>query len=849
MAQQHIEFPVEGMTCGSCVARVERAIRKRDGVGEVNVNLATTHASVDFDADKTSAHEIFDAVRQKGYTPVADTVSFSVHGMTCGSCVARVERKLKKLPGVLSATVNLATERAEVTYLSALTGFDDMAQAIARAGYEAVADAADESGGSSRERSQSPADIEAQSLKQSLWLAAALTLPLFILAMARMIPGVEASLTALMPAWAWTWVELALATPVQFYAGRRFYRHGWAELRHLSPGMNSLVMIGSNAAYFYSVVALLAPSLFPQGTAHTYFDAAGMIVTLILLGRYLEALAKGRTSQAIRKLVSLQAKTARVLRGGRTEDVPVEQLVQGDLVQVRPGERIPVDGEVTEGSSYVDESMITGEPVPVAKAGDDKVVGGTINKNGTLTLKATAIGADSVLSQIIRLVEQAQGSKPQVQQFADRIAAIFVPIVIGVSALTFALWLGIGSVAALSFAFVAAVSVLLIACPCAMGLATPTAIMVATGKGAEMGVLFRKGTALEQLATVDTVVLDKTGTLTRGRPELTDLKAVEGFDDATLLKLAGAAEAASEHPIAEAVVQAARSRVQSLPEASAFEAQPGLGIEATVDGRRVQIGADRYMHALGIDLAALRFEYEALGQAAKTPLFVAIDGQLAGVLAVSDPPKDESAATIRTLHDLGLEVAMLTGDNEATARAVASTLGIDRVLAEVMPDGKSAEIQRLQQAGQRVAFVGDGINDAPALAQADVGVAIGTGTDVAVEAGDVILMRGDLFGLVNAARLARRAMRTIRMNFVWAYGYNVILIPVAAGVIFPFTGFLMNPAVAAGAMSISSIFVLTNSLRLRRFARARAPDPAEIVGGMTGTSVQAPAHAAKESTS
>lgn len=821
MAQQHMEFPVEGMTCGSCVARVERAIRKREGVGDVNVNLATTRASVDFDTDKTNADEIFEAVRQKGYTPVADTISFAVHGMTCGSCVARVERKLKKVPGVLSATVNLATERAEVTYLSAMTGFDNMAQAIAKAGYEAVADASEDKGESSRDGSESPADAEAQSLKRSLGLAAALTLPLFILAMARMVSGVEASLTGLMPASAWTWLEFILATPVQFYAGRRFYRHGWAELRHLSPGMNSLVMIGSNAAYFYSIVALLAPTVFPQGTAHTYFDAAGMIVTLILLGRYLEAVAKGRTSQAIKKLVSLQAKTARVLRNGSTEDVPVEQLVRGDLIQVRPGERIPVDGQVSQGSSYVDESMITGEPVPVAKAADDKVVGGTINKNGTLTLKATAIGADSVLSQIIRLVEQAQGSKPQVQQFADRIAAIFVPIVLGVSALTFALWLGLGSVAALSFAFVAAVSVLLIACPCAMGLATPTAIMVGTGKGAEMGVLFRKGTALEQLATVDTVVLDKTGTLTRGRPELTDLQAVNGFDENTLLALAGGAEAASEHPIAEAVVQAAKSRLDALPEASAFQAQTGLGIDATVDGRRVQIGADRYMKQLGLDLTTVHEFRDELGQAAKTPLFVAVDGQLAGVLAVSDPPKEESAATIQTLHRLGLEVAMLTGDNRATAQAVASTLGIDRVLAEVMPDGKSAEIKRLQDAGQRVAFVGDGINDAPALAQADIGIAIGTGTDVAVEAGDVILMRGDLSGLVNATRLARRTMRTIRMNFLWAYGYNVILIPVAAGLIYPFTGFLMNPAVAAGAMSISSIFVLTNSLRLRRFQHER----------------------------
>lgn len=812
MTQQHIEFPVEGMTCASCVSRVERAIGRVVGQGDVSVNLAMARASVNFDGDEGVAGRIVDAVREQGYTVVPDTLAFMVQGMTCASCVTRIERALQKIPGVLSATVNLATGRVEVRYFASTTGFDVMAKAVADAGYKAVGEV-------QGYRPQSTADAETASLKRSLWLAGSLTMPLFVLAMVQMVPGIEGYLMAILPARGWIWLELALATPVQFYAGWRFYRQGWSELRHLNPGMNSLVMIGSSAAYFYSVVALLVPAAFPKGTAHTYFDAAGMIITLILLGRYLEAIAKGRTSQAIKKLFSLQAKTARVLRNATAEDIPVEQLVQGDLIQVRPGERIPVDGEVIEGSSYVDESMISGEPVPVSRTVGTKTVGGTINKNGTLTIKATAIGTDSVLSQIIRLVEQAQGSKPPVQQFADRIAAIFVPIVLGVSAVTFALWLGLGSTAALSYAFVAAVSVLLIACPCAMGLATPTAIMVGTGKGAEMGILVRHGSALERLATADAVVLDKTGTLTKGRPELTDLKTLNGFDDDTVLSLAAAAENLSEHPIAEAVVKAARSRVDAFPEAKDFKAETGLGIEALVSGRRVQIGASRYMRQQGLDLtAALGFQ-DQLGRDAKTPLFVAVDGQLAGILAVSDPPKPESAATVQALHRQGMKVLMLTGDNRATAQAVASRLGIDHVLAEVMPDGKADAIKHLQDKGNCVVFVGDGINDAPALAQADVGIAIGTGTDVAVEAGDVILMRGDLTGLMDATRLARRTMHTIRVNFLWAYGYNVLLIPVAAGLIYPVTGFLMNPAVAAGAMSLSSIFVLTNSLRLRRFRR------------------------------
>ena len=631
--------------------------------------------------------------------------------------------------------------------------------------------------------------------------------------MLKFTPGFEGPMMSLMPERGWMWVEFVLATPVQFYAGRVFYRQGWAEMRHLNPGMNSLVVLGASAAYFYSVTALLAPDIFPEGTATTYFEAAGVIITLILLGRYFEAVAKGRTSEAIKKLMRLRAKTARVIRDGKEMEIPIEDVVAEDLVLVRPGERLPVDGVVTEGTSYVDESMITGEPVPVEKTAGAEVVGGTVNKTGAFTLKATRVGNHTVLAQIIRMVEEAQGAKPPIQRLADKIASVFVPIVIAAAAATFGVWLAFGPDPALSFAFVASVSVLLIACPCAMGLATPTAIMVGTGKGAEMGVLFRKGSALEILARIDTVVLDKTGTLTKGRPELTDFLL---GDDETL-RLVAAAESKSEHPIAEAIQRAARERRLDIPPVTDFQALPGFGIEATVEGRRVEVGADRYMETLGIGLGDVEERAAGLAREAKTPLYAAVDGKLAAVIAVSDPLKEGSREAIAALHDLGLEAAMLTGDNRRTAEAIANHVGIDRVMAEVLPDQKAEEIKRLQAEGKKVAFVGDGINDAPALAQADVGIAIGTGTDIAMEAGDVVLMSGDLRGIVNATALSKRTLRTIRYNFFWAYAYNVALIPVAAGALYPLLGLLLNPMLAAAAMSISSIFVVTNSLRLRGF--------------------------------
>ncbi|MHB0777572.1 heavy metal translocating P-type ATPase [Halomonas sp. WWR20] len=804
---ERVDISIRGMSCASCVGRVERALKKQPGVTEAQVNLATEKATVAFE-ERANPSQVADAVEEAGYQPVIETAEIPVIGMTCGSCVSRVERTIEKLPGIVQANVNLATQKAFVRFLPDAVTLPRIQHAIRDAGYEPQ----DQGENTQTERE----DREGIQLRNKVLLAAAFTIPVVFIAMGKMIPALEAIFTSIMPHRGWMGIEWLLTTPVQFYAGARFYRAGFAELRHVNPGMNSLVMIGSSAAYFYSVAALLIPGFFPAGTAESYFEAAAVIVTLILLGRYFEHVAKGRTSEAIKKLLQLQAKTARVIRDDDTVEVPIEAVVPGDRILTRPGERIPVDGIVEEGYSYVDESMISGEPVPVGKQKESEVVGGTINKNGALTFRATRVGADTILSQIVKMVESAQAEKPPIQKLADKIAGIFVPVVLVIAAITFAVWLGFGPTPALAFAFVTTVSVLLIACPCAMGLATPTAIMVGTGKGAEMGVLFRKGAALETLAKVDTIVLDKTGTLTMGRPELTDFVVLEGQEN-EVLRWVAAVEAQSEHPIAEAIVRGAKDRGLDLPSISHFQAEPGFGIEAEVDGHKLNVGADRYMSLLGIELGKAEGRATVLAREAKSPLYAAVDGKLAAIIAVADPLKEGSVEAIESLKAQSLNVAMLTGDNRATAEAIARQVGIQQVLAEVLPDQKANEIKRLQAEGHNTAFVGDGINDAPALAQANVGIAIGTGTDIAIEAGDVVLMRGDLRGIVNATALSKRTRKTILSNFAWAYGYNVALIPVAAGALYPFTGFLLNPILAAAAMSLSSIFVLANSLRLRRF--------------------------------
>lgn len=810
-----LSLPIEGMTCASCVGRVEKALRKVEGVDSVSVNLATERADIKTHGT-VSQQTLVKAIQTAGYSVPASSSTLSIAGMTCASCVARVERALKAVPGVMEASVNLATERA---WVRGHADVSSLVAAIAATGYAAqpieMGTASDEEAASARK------DAERTQLQRDLLLAASLTLPVFVLEMgAHLIPGVH-ELIARSIGMQWNWIiQFVLTTLVLVLPGRRFYQQGLPALWHLAPDMNSLVAVGTLAAYSYSLVATFASSLLPAGSVHVYYEAAAVIVTLILLGRFLEARAKGRTSQAIQRLMGLQAKTARVQRGGTVLDIPINEVLTGDIIEVRPGERIPVDGEVSTGQSYVDESMITGEPVPVAKAVSSKLVGGTINQQGALSFRATAVGSATVLAQIIRMVEQAQGSKLPIQALVDKVTMWFVPVVMAVALLTFLVWLAFGPSPALSFALVNAVAVLIIACPCAMGLATPTSIMVGTGRGAELGVLFRQGEALQLLKDAQVVAVDKTGTLTEGRPTLTDLDIAAGFERQAVLGLVAAVEAKSEHPIARAIVAAASQEGIALPEITAFESVTGFGVKAVIHGERVEVGADRYMRQLGLAVDTFAASAERLGQEGKTPLYAAIGGKLAAIIAVADPIKPSSFAAIQALHDLGLQVAMITGDNQRTAQAIARQLGIDKVIAEVLPAGKVEAVRQLQAEHGQLAFIGDGINDAPALAAADVGLAVGNGTDIAIEAADVVLMSGSLMGVPTAIALSRATIGNIRQNLFWAFAYNAALIPVAAGVLYPAWGILLSPIFAAGAMALSSVFVLSNALRLRRF---RAP--------------------------
>ena len=812
-----IDIPVLGMTCASCVGRVEKAIAAVPGVAAASVNLAAERAHVELTSDGQTA-AVIDAIRKVGYEPLERRIELTVAGMTCASCVGRVERALRATPGVISAQVNLATERAQVQVLDG-TDIGALTAAVAKAGYDArpTAEATPEL--ADREREAREAEI--QGLKRNVITAATATAPLFLVEMGRhFVPGVHHWLAGAIGEQPWRLASFALAAFVLFGPGLRFYRKGVPNLVRRTPDMNSLVVLGASAAFLYSVVATFAPGLLPAGADHIYYEAAAVIVTLILVGRLFEAQAKGRTSEAIKRLMTLQAKTARVEREGVALEVPIGEVRVGDVVLVRPGERIPVDGEVVGGGSFVDESMITGEPIPVEKAAGAAVVGGTVNKTGAIRFRATKVGAATMLSQIVRMVEAAQGAKLPIQALVDQVTSWFVPAVIGIATLTFAVWLLFGASPALSFALVNAVAVLIIACPCAMGLATPTSIMVGTGKAAELGILFRRGEALQSLRDVQVVAFDKTGTLTLGRPALTDLQVAHGRDEAEVLRLIAAVEGSSEHPVAQAIVDAAKSRELSIPPAEDFQSIPGFGVAAQVEGRTVEVGADRYMTRLGISVAALSAEAERLAREAKTPLYAAVDGELVAIVAVADPVKPTTASALQALHAQGLKVVMITGDNARTANAVAEQLGLDDVVAEVLPDGKVAAVRDLQARFGRLAFVGDGVNDAPALAAADVGIAMGAGTDIAIESADVVLMRSDLQGVATALALSRAVLRNIRQNLVWAFGYNVLLIPVAAGALYPAFGLLLSPMVAAGAMALSSVSVLTNALRLRAF---RAP--------------------------
>ncbi len=742
------------------------------------------------------------------------TFDLSVSGMSCASCVGRVERALQAVPGVTQASVNLATERAQVLVQEGIP-VHDLLKAVQKVGYEATV-VGDEQNGADELSARQAA--EQARLKRDVLVAVALALPVFILEMgSHLLPGFHHFIEQTIGRQANWNVQFVLTSLALFLPGRRFFTIGIPALLRRAPDMNSLVAVGAGAAYAFSVVATFFSGLLPAGTVNVYYEAAAVIVALILLGRYLEARAKGRTSEAIQRLVKLQAKTARVSRDGLIVEVPIAQVAVGDLLELRPGEQVPVDGEVVQGGSFVDESMISGEPLPVEKGVGSALTGGTVNQNGTLMLRATQVGGNTVLAQIIRMVEQAQASKLPIQALVDRITMWFVPAVMAAAALTFVVWLVLGPSPALTFALVNAVAVLIIACPCAMGLATPTSIMVGTGRAAQMGVLFRKGEALQTLKEVRVVAVDKTGTLTKGRPELTDLILAEGLERAGVLAAVAAVEAKSEHPIARAIVQAAQAEGLSLDPLDDFESVTGHGVRAQVAGRPVQVGADRYMQKLGLDASLFSKEADRLAGEGKTPLYAAIDGRLAAMIAVSDPIKETTEAAIRALHGLGLKVAMITGDNRRTGEAIARKLGIDEVIAEVLPDGKVQAVKRLKQEHGLLAYVGDGINDAPALAEADVGMAIGTGTDIAIEAADVVLMSGDMAGIPNAIALSKATIANIRQNLFWAFAYNTALIPVAAGMLYPFDGTLLSPVFAAGAMALSSVFVLGNALRLRGF--------------------------------
>jgi Cu+-exporting ATPase len=814
-----IAIPVSGMTCAACVRRVERALSKKEGVAGASVNFAAEKATVAYDPEATNPGELVGAIRGAGYGADVREASFGVTGMSCASCVGRVERALGMVPGVLDANVNLANERATAEYLAGEVDPRDLKTAVEGAGYGVLGE----------EEGSGPEDAherEYAKLRGDFLLAAALTVLIIIGSLPTMFGFEPLVPMGLLNLGLW-----ALATPVQFWAGRRFYRGAWGALRHGRANMNTLVVMGTSAAYLYSVVATLAPQLFAAGRADVYFDTSALIITLILLGRLLEARVKSRTNEAIKRLAGLQAKTARIVRDGGVVDVPVEDVAVGDTVVVRPGEKVPVDGRITSGESAVDESMITGESIPATKREGDEVIGATMNTSGAFRFAATRVGEETALQQIMRMVEEAQGSKAPIQRLADRISAVFVPAVIGVAAATFAIWLLFGPEPAFTFALLNTVAVLIIACPCAMGLATPTSIMVGTGKGAESGILIKGGEALEGAHKLDTIVLDKTGTLTRGEPELTDIVPTNGVPEEELLRLLASAEMGSEHPLGEAMVRGARDRGVPLVGADEFEAISGGGIRARVEGREVLVGSLRFISESSDFEDGIVARSEEMAREGKTPVFVAVDGKAAGIVGVADVVREESREAVERLHSLGLEVAMLTGDNRRTAEAIARELSVDRVAAEVRPEDKAAEVERLQAEGKRVGMVGDGINDAPALAQADVGVAIGTGTDVAMEAADLTLISGDVCGVARAIELSKATVGNIKQNLFWAFAYNVALIPVAAGALYPLFaggsvpevlrpvlgeyGFL-NPVLAAAAMALSSVTVVSNALRLRR---------------------------------
>jgi heavy metal translocating P-type ATPase len=803
-----LTFDVTGMSCAACAGRAERALAAVPGAQDARVNFATGQARLSLDG--ASLTDVTQALTRAGYPAATTVMQIEVDGMTCASCAGAVERTLAKAPGVLDAQVNLATRRATVTALVGAVTAQDLAQRVTdNTSYTASAEP------SAPQEDRTAAEQHA--LGRDTAIAAALTLPVFIMEMGgHVIPGMAAAIDGSIGRTASWLIQFVLVTLVLIGPGRRFFVHGIPSLLRGAPEMNALVALGAAAAWTYSTVALFAPGLLPAGTQAVYFEAAAVIVTLILLGRWLEARARGRAGAAIRSLAGLRPQSAQVERDGVATEIATDAIVVGDIVIVRPGERLPVDGTVLTGSGWVDESMITGEPAPVEKKPGRSVTGGTVNGESALRVRAQAVGAQTVLAGIVRLVQDAQGAKLPIQALADRVVRWFVPAVLVVAALTVAAWLVFGPTPALTYALVAGVSVLIIACPCAMGLATPVSVMVGTGRAADLGVLFRRGDALQRLSDATVIAFDKTGTLTLGAPDMTALTVATGQDEGRVLAQIAAVEGASEHPLARAIVKAAKARGLTLPAATQVTALTGMGVRGVVDGAVVFVGAPRLMVQEGIDINALQEAADQIAASAQTPVFAVIDGVAVAVLGLSDPVKPNAAKTIAALKARGLRTALITGDAQSVADAVGASLGIDTVVAEVRPEGKVAALDDLRRAGDTLVFVGDGINDAPALAAADVGIAVGTGTDVAIETADVVLMSGDLAGVGTALNLSRATLRNIRQNLFWAFAYNVALIPVAAGALYPFTGMMLSPMLAAGAMAASSVLVVSNALRLRR---------------------------------
>ena len=840
-----IDIPIRGMHCASCAGRIEKGLQAVPGVEHASVNFGAERAVVRFDPSRTSIDALRRAVKDLGYEVPQEEVVIPIQGMHCASCVRRIEEALTAVPGVTRASVNLATEQAVISYLPGTTTLTELRRAIQDSGYTPLEIAVSEPGA---DREKAVREREAAELKRKFLMGALLSTLIVIGALPHM--GLHAVGAWIPPLLSSPWVQLLLATPVHFWVGWQFHRGFLTTLRHRTADMNTLVSVGTNAGYFYSVMATVAPSFVAiEQQAAVYFETVAVLHTLIILGRWLEARARGRTSEAIKKLIGLQAKTARVLRrsdaGLVEQDIPIEQVQVADWIVVRPGEKIPVDGIVREGVSAVDESMLTGESLPVEKRAGATVFGATLNKTGAFTFEATKVGRQTALAQIIRLVEKAQASKPPIQRLADRIAAVFVPAVVGIALVTFVVWAVWGPAPALVFALSNLMAVLLIACPCAIGLAAPTAVMVGVGKAAEHGILFRGAEALEVTSKLTAVVLDKTGTLTRGEPSVTDIIVGSGFSvqgsgvvqtsgvgsnptmshepstlnpkQRELLRLAASAERGSEHPLGESIVARAKAEGLALVTPEGFEAIPGHGVRSTVEGRRLVLGNLKLMQEQGFRLDGWAEEGERLAAQGKTPVFLGVDGALTGMIAVADTLKPHAREAVAAFRRLGLQVVMMSGDSRRTAEAIAREVGIDRVLAEVLPEEKASEVRKLQAEGHVVAMAGDGINDAPALAQADVGIAIGTGTDVAIEASDVTLITDDLRAVVTAIALGARTMRTMKQNFFWAMAYNVILIPVAAGALYPVLGLLMSPVLAGAAMAFSSVSVVLNSLRLRAF--------------------------------